>query len=90
MLIIHVLYVNNLSATQRYLKCLRGVLQSRLGVSQSIYDNNVYVNNLEAFEIFWEPPSFSEGLTNRGRAGKDNNTWRDLETKLRVSTYIIC
>ena len=59
-------------------------------MSQSIYDNNVYVNNLEALEMFLEPSSFSEGLTNRWRAGKDNNTWRDLETKLRVSTYIIC
>ena len=49
-------------------------------MSQSIYDNNVYVNNLETFEIFWEPPSFSEGLTNRGCAGKDNNTQRDLES----------
>ena len=57
-------------------------------MSQSIYDNNVYVNNLEAFEIFWEPPSFSEGLTNRWRAGKDNNTQRDLETKLRVPEHI--
>jgi hypothetical protein len=45
MLIIHVLYVNNLDATQIYSEVLRGVLQSRLGMSQSIYDNNVYVNN---------------------------------------------
>jgi len=54
MLIIQVLYVNNLDATQRYLKCLRGVFLDRLRVSQSIYDNNVYVNNLLAIWKYFE------------------------------------
>ena len=74
MLIIHVLYVNNLDATQIYSECLRRVFLDRLGVSQSIYDNNVYVNNLLATRKYFGSLRVSmRPLTNRGRAGKDNN-----------------